>query len=179
MTTDDATGSLPPPPPRPPAPTPPPPPAAKTGWRRIPTAAYVIGAVLVVFGVLVVVALIINDQKRWSDLANGDCFDFPGGETFIHVNIRDCDEPHDAQVVARIVVARSLDDPAESFEAADEILLQCEEAVLRKDLNFNGSPEDILLNYISPGAPDWDAGERSIVCLIESEVGLLRSLFRN
>ena len=177
MTTDGTTGSLPPPPPRPPGATPTPTP--KTGWRRIPTVAYVIGAVLIVFGGLVVAALIINDQKRWSDLANGDCFDFPGGETFIHVDIRDCDEPHDAQVFARIVVARSLADPADSIEAADEILLQCEEAVLRKDLNFNGSPEDILLNYISPGAPDWDAGERSIVCLIESEVGLLRSLFRN
>lgn len=177
MTVDGPTGSLPPPPPRPPGATPTPTP--KTGWRRIPTVAYVIGAVLVVFGVLVAVALIINDQKRWSDLANGDCFDFPDGETFIHVNMRDCDEPHDAQVVARIVVARSLDDPSESFDASDEVLLQCEEAVLRKDLNFNGSPEDILLNFISPGPPDWDAGERSIVCLIESETGLLRSFFRD
>lgn len=175
MTSDDVTGSLPPPPPRPPAPTEPP----KTGWRRVPTAAYVIAAVLVVFGVLVVAALAINNQKQWSDLANGDCFDFPENDTFINVEMRGCDEPHDAQVVARLVVARLLDDPSASIEASDQILLECEEAVLRKDLNFNGAPEDILLNYISPGPPEWQAGERSIVCLIESEVGLLRSLFRN
>ena len=139
----------------------------------------VIGALLVVFGVLVVVAMAINDQRRWSDLTEGDCFDFPEGEEFFNVEMRDCDEPHDAQVVSRIVVARTIADPTLSIEASDQILLECDEEVLRKDLNFNGSPEDILLNYISPGSPDWRAGERTIVCLIESEVGLLRSLFRD
>lgn len=139
-----------------------------------------VGAVLLCFGALAVAAVIINDQEAWADLGVGDCFDFPANDQlFVNVTPRACDEPHDAQVIARFVAARTLDDPWVSQEAGDELLDRCVDLVFGVDLNTNGAPEDILISYISPDSESWRIGERQITCLVESELGLLRDLFRD
>jgi hypothetical protein len=105
------------------------------------------------------------------DLAVGDCFNAPEGETVSEVELVDCAEPHQYEAY------HAEDHPAAGDEAyiGDAAMTEyADEVCLGQFESFVGTPwEESALNYfyLQPTAETWDIGDREILCAVYSDEG--------
>ena len=102
----------------------------------------------------------------------GDCFDEPSAGTIRVVTGVPCAQPHDAQVVARLLI-----EGVGSWPGTDALIDEagpgCTPAAASAAsalVDVVGAPEVALSAYV-PDASAWDDGDRSVICLVEASEG--------
>lgn len=105
-----------------------------------------------------------GDAVTASALNQGDCME-PGTTTAAGIVLRDCAEPHGAQVTGRIPFTN----PGDSYPGADRLSLfvghQCE----READRFLAAPllaTNLASYHLVPSLDDWIAGDTSITCYV-------------
>jgi hypothetical protein len=105
------------------------------------------------------------------DVAVGDCFNAPEGDTVSEVELVDCADPHQYEAYHAEDHPAAGADPYIGDEAmtdfADNVCLDQFEA-------FVGIPwEESTLNYfyLQPTAETWEIGDREILCAVYSDAG--------
>ena len=106
------------------------------------------------------------------DVAAGDCFNAPEGETVSEVELVDCADPHQYEAY------HSEDHPAAGDDAfiGDEAMTDyADDVCLGEFEQFVGTTwEDAMpLNYfyLQPTAETWEIGDREILCAVFSDEG--------
>ena len=125
-----------------------------------------VGAVVVV-GVLVIVALTSSNGTSIFDLDVGDCFDLPSGddgaaEVAVEVvDVIDCGDPHEAEVVLIGALNPARDRPyPPDDELFAELDVRCGE-ILGGDLALEG----FGVVPIAPNQESWEPFEGGFVCV--------------
>lgn len=119
----------------------------------------VIGGIASVFGA---------DRVSFNDLAVGDCVGKPAGWNDVgeeldsdFVDKLSCDEPHWGQVYETATLSGS------TYPGDDDLVVRAEAMCISETgLSRLKDPyyEEAYLNYVSPTAQSWHAGDRSVVC---------------
>ena len=100
----------------------------------------------------------------------GECFDRVESPDVTEVPAVPCDEPHDLEVLARV------DLPEGDFPGDDEVVTTATEVCQEEFASYVGQPQDdsgLLVVPLPPTRPQWDGGERTVVCaagLVEGEL---------
>ncbi len=99
----------------------------------------------------------------------GDCFDEPAATTVEVVTGVPCDDPHDGQVVSRVVIEGSEPWPGteELVEAAGASCAAAGASAASALAGVDGAPEVGLSAYV-PDAPAWADGDRDVICWLEA-----------
>ena len=124
-----------------------------------------IGLSALLFVAAVVVLVTGGSQVILEDLAVGDCFDeTPIGE-IQSVPLVPCEEPHDLEVYA-IVVLGTATEPFPGQAAVDEegafACLDRFEAFI--GISYQQSALDI--SFITPSPESWEIGDRTVICSV-------------
>ncbi|ROO85038.1 putative regulator of septum formation [Actinocorallia herbida] len=103
-------------------------------------------------------------RKTWSALVVADCFDLPEEEAATVVTVA-CDEPHDAQVVRTFSFAEGRWPGRKRVDERSGA--RCDRMV---GTFFDAHPPGILTDYtyVGPTRAEWAAGDRRVLCLVES-----------
>lgn len=128
-------------------------------------------AVLVAAAVLAIAAVLsLSNETSWTDLDAGDCIDLAGAvddaadedaASVFSVDTVDCDEPHDAEIVARGELDPDGDRP---YPADDELFDEADRACA----DLVPASVDTSVYGIVPIAPDertWDERGGRFVCV--------------
>ncbi|MEO1060599.1 MAG: hypothetical protein AAFZ07_04215 [Actinomycetota bacterium] len=147
-----------------------------SGPKRRRTRSVVLAAlVAVVVPALVALAVLSSSPgRRVDELDVGDCFDLPDGDTVERVDLRSCDEPHDAQLFA-------LDELDDDTIAADLETLEARAlARCRERAREVGIGDDVLAEGADLGVFLQERGpddlRRIARCYVVSDLGLRSSL---
>jgi hypothetical protein len=121
-----------------------------------------------------------NGTLGVTSLLAGDCFQNPANATsgtdITEVTAVSCTTPHDAQVIALLPVSGSSLPDAAAFRA--QAKTGCD-AALRADVNRSQVTDTMSLNYFYPDQTSWDAGQRSISCVVaDTSADLTSSLLK-
>ena len=141
---------------------------------------------LLVIGAIGLGAFLLRDRISGNagDLAVGDCFDAPAGETLQDVQHHPCTEAHDAEVV-HVGDHPAPDDapPLSAEELETYVLNTCGDALIAyvgglESVEANAELQNIDIGWIYPTDEDWGRGEREITCYLHTVDGsqLTRSL---
>lgn len=103
------------------------------------------------------------------DLAVGECFDpidETDGDTMLAARMRDCDEPHLAEVIG-VVAHRA--GPDDEFPGVNRLHREAEDACYAEFGAYVGIPYDISTldgNFLLPSEETWLGGDRRIMCYV-------------
>jgi hypothetical protein len=104
-----------------------------------------------------------------ADLQVGECVDLPGlrDPDTVEVTVaelRDCDEPHDAEVYARISLD---DDPAAAYPGDEQVLAAADQVCLDAFEGYVGVryvDTRLEIVHLRPTTASWARGDRTVVC---------------
>jgi hypothetical protein len=119
----------------------------------------------VVLIVLAVGFLLSQGQRSLENLAVGDCFNAADADEISSVDARDCEEPHQYEVL-HVVDWPNPDDSFPSQDAQDEfVFTECSSAFA----DYVGTAWEascLDFSYLSPTQEGWDQGDHEFVCAI-------------
>ena len=131
---------------------------------------------LIILGVILVGAIgaiVFRDRisGNASDLAVGDCFEIPSGETVKDVQHHPCAEPHDAEV---LVVAKY--EGTDAYPTVSQFQTWVKQHCV--DTNFTEyvgrsyeSSTDLDVGWLSPTEEGWKGGDKEMTCYLTSVAG--------
>jgi|GEM_PF-3730495 len=127
-------------------------------------------------------------NRNSSDLIVGSCFDVPPEGEFSDVELLSCDESPTAQVYAEFrseeidyskLINSELNINQESGIVINSTELKCNEFLVElieaDEINL---PEDFQMFTIHPSEEAWIEGDKTVLCLVTSELGLEGSLIK-
>lgn len=116
----------------------------------------------VAIAALVAGVLLAPDAGSADDLAAATCFDDPGADRIVEVDVIDCAVPHDYEVIGSVALDGEtfLGDAA----AVEQARITCE-AVFRAYTGFARDGTDWLINALTPTSEGWAAGNRTATCI--------------
>jgi Septum formation len=132
-----------------------------------------------------------SDGGRGPGIAVGNCLRDPardqagqddgggqGNAAAAGLTVVPCEEPHDYEAIG------AMDLTGEVYPGEDEVRRSAEDFCLPEFGRFVGIPHAdsaLLLRYVHPTADSWEAGDRTITCLVSGEgqtTGSLRNARR-
>ena len=139
--------------------------------RRLAVAALVVdGVLLALSAALVVYVVVVGGRVRTvEDLRTGDCIDVAGlraGATSAAITARDCDEEHDAQVLAAVTLSA---ETAERYAAEGPGVL-CDDAVAGDEARARALARDDLEALHLTESAEPEAGD-VLACLVRKADG--------
>lgn len=143
--------------------------AKRRARRKSRVGAVVVGLIiLAALGVTVLMVVMSDRQQTVADLDVGACFAGDPSD----LDIVECDQPHDGELVARLEAT----DPDGDFpedELGDPTSLRCE-----AELNeYFGADRDVVLasgldlRVFAPSEADWEDGKRQVECVVVQQDG--------
>lgn len=131
--------------------------------------------VLIGVAALAMVLTACGDEVVFVDLQAGQCFDNPQieGSTLTDVDVVDCDEPHLAEVFARLRV-----DGGDEFPGNAAVAAVADTCTAEPFSSYVGSDYNASIYYshsVSPTAETWEAGDRHVMCILSDNPDLLAS----
>jgi hypothetical protein len=114
-----------------------------------------------------------DDMQSVFDLEVGDCYDLPSGDVVEEVQVVDCDEPHDQEVIALVQHPAG---PDEAFPGGEEIGDFADDECIAEFERYVGvsyADSELLGFTLMPTAETWPVGDREIVCAVYLEDGQL------
>jgi len=98
-----------------------------------------------------------------TDIAAGDCYDESGAS----VLVLDCDEPHDFEVFATLLLEDATY-PAETLAAT--ATARCRTA-FSAFIGLEYDASELALRYVAPSAATWKQGDREVLCIVHDPAG--------
>lgn len=118
-----------------------------------------------------------NDSTDVFTLQVGDCLnDATAAETVETIPTVPCDEPHDSEIYASII----MDDG--DFPGADAVIAEADAACLDAFAGFAGieyADSIYYFSYYFPTESSWAGGDREILCTIYDEAGQVTGSLQN
>lgn len=108
-------------------------------------------------------------------LAEGDCFDAgelaDDGSLLVNLRVIECDEPHQAEVVAVEDLEAASDDAFPGDEARDASAQELCTPIVESFLGGPLAESSLLLLWLAPTEETWADGDREVVCVIAAPDG--------
>jgi len=146
--------------------------------RSKATAGLVLGIVgLVIGGVLITVGVLNRDKTSLDDVKVGMCIDLPSGTHIDHTTKKDCDQPHDAEVVDTPVINQPKGAPWPDLEGFQPIADQACRASANAYVEASQASR-LELRFIAPDRKSWDSGNRRLICYVQDPSGKLNQSVR-
>lgn len=116
-----------------------------------------------------------ESTRPLTDLDVGDCVDLPGladpaVAEAVSAPVRVCDEPHDAEIYARVSLS---DDPEAPYPGDDQVVVLADAACLERfepyiGLRYVDARLEIV--HLRPPRAAWVRGDRVVVCAVINSV---------
>ncbi|UGQ13136.1 septum formation family protein [Yinghuangia sp. ASG 101] len=101
----------------------------------------------------------LPDEVDAVDLKAGECIDISSSK----ISKKSCSVPHDAQVAGVGTISDSLDPESTAFEDANDT--DCEQ-MASKIINRQSNPDNFGMTWYAPTPDSWEAGDRTLQCMI-------------
>lgn len=132
------------------------------GARRTSVVWTLLGIVGLVV-IAIVVAGLVDGSRSAASLQPGECVLAPEGDQVLDVDIVDCAEPHQLEVIGSVVLGgESYPGDQEAFRRALE---ECE-PIFADYVDVEYELSMWVLNVFTPTREGWEEGERSATCLV-------------
>ncbi|MGH8933814.1 MAG: septum formation family protein [Egibacteraceae bacterium] len=114
----------------------------------------------------------LERSRSISDLSIGDCYNAPPGEVTTYVSVVGCNEPHQQEVIALLMIQ---EDETAPYPGIDQLRAtvdgECQadpfEAYVGR--HYLLSPLEVIAFY--PSGPRWRDGDRKIICAVSDPTG--------
>lgn len=133
-----------------------------TSGSRTGIVAAVAVVVLIALGALAFVAF-VDTSTPASDLSTGDCLLAPEQEEVSTVDIADCAEPHEYEVIGAVTLA------GVEYPGIEQLTETARQDCLTLFPGYVGSDYDSSIWYLrvfTPTEESWDAGDREANCIV-------------
>lgn len=118
-----------------------------------------------------------NDSTDVFTLQVGDCLnDSTAAETVNTIPTVPCDEPHDSEIYASIIMS------GDTYPGQDAVIAEADAACLEAYPGFVGIPYADSMYYYSyyfPTEGSWGRGDREILCTIYDRAGKITGSLQN
>lgn len=118
-----------------------------------------------------------NDSTDVFTLQVGDCLnDATASETVETIPTVPCDEPHDSEIYASVIME------GDTFPGTDAVIAEADAACLAAFDGFVGiaySDSAYYYSYYFPTEGSWAGGDREILCTIYDETGQVTGSLQN
>lgn len=118
-----------------------------------------------------------NDNTDVFTLQVGDCLnDATASDTVETIPTVPCDEPHDSEIYASIIMS------GDTYPGDDVVVAEADAGCLDAFAGFAGIEYDSSLYYFSyyfPTEGSWAGGDREILCTIYDEAGQVTGSLKN
>lgn len=111
----------------------------------------------------VVVAGLVDGSRSAASLQPGECVLAPEGDQVLDVDIVDCAEPHQLEVIGSVTLGG---DGYPGDQAAFRRALEQCEPIFADYVEVEYELSMWVLNVFTPTRDGWDEGERSATCLV-------------
>lgn len=139
---------------------------AKRG-RGLAIAGIVLGLLTTVGGIIIAIAIFAAGANFVDSLATnmevGDCIEeIPTADEVYTLPKVDCSEPHTGEVFATVTVA-----DADTYPGVDVMMSYEDQCASQIDVMT--LPDDASLFLLYPTQDTWDAGDRTVVCVVTTD----------